>query len=106
MIAKQLTDPSDEVCVSLPILSRHSLSGPPPFHSKERYFKTTTLTIGATTHVKIKNTRLNLTYQRDEVGERHLDVYLSDVTTLLHGPDVLVVAFHQILEKLPFKVDR
>lgn len=59
----------------------------------------------ATTHVKIKNAKLNLTYQRDEVGECHLDVYLSDVTTPLHGPDVLVVALHQILEKLTFKVD-
>ena len=53
----------------------------------------------------IKNRRLNVSHQRDEVGERHLDVDLSDVSTVLHGANVLVVALHQILEKFAFEVD-
>lgn len=46
----------------------------------------------------IKNARPNFTHQGDEVGERHLDVDLRDVPILLHGPNVLIVAFHQVLE--------
>ena len=43
-------------------------------------------------------------HQRDEVGEGHLDVDLGDVPALLHGPDVLVVALHQVPEELVLQV--
>ena len=48
---------------------------------------------------------MNITHQGDEVGERHLDVDRSDVPALLRGPNVLVVAPHQILDKFSFEVD-
>ena len=47
---------------------------------------------------------VNWTHQRDEVGEGHLDVDLCDVPALLHGPDVLVVALHQVPEELVLQV--
>ena len=43
-------------------------------------------------------------HQRDEVGEGHLDVDLGDVPALLHGPDVLVVALHQVPKELVLQV--
>lgn len=46
VIAKQLTEPSDEVRAEIPVLSRHLSSGLPPFHSEERHFKTAVLTVG------------------------------------------------------------
>jgi len=49
---------------------------------------------------------LSIAHQRNEVSECHFNVDLSDVSTLLRGLDVLVVALHQILKKFSLEVDR
>ena len=47
---------------------------------------------------------VNWTHQRDEIGEGHLDVDLCDVPALLHGPNVFVVALHQVPKELVLQV--
>lgn len=57
--------------------------------------KTTAPTISCGLAVMLKlNHLMYFIYQGDEVGERHLDVHLTDITALFCGTSILVVALH------------
>lgn len=90
---------TEQSCQRVPVLSRRSSSGPLSFRSVGAYFN-----FWFSGYDWLISSGENCGYQRDEVGQGHLDVDLSDVATPLHWSYVLVVSLHQILEELPFKV--
>lgn len=94
-----ITEQLGQRCQRVPVLSRRLWSEPPSFHSVGAYFD---FWFSGNDWLIISGEKCS--YQRDEVGQGHLNVHLSDVATPLHGSYVLVVSGHQIFEELSFEV--